>query len=47
MKGLSWLDRLLAVFVLLAMIIGVLIGYYVDGVAEAFSGATFEGVSIR
>lgn len=47
LKGLSFLDRFLAILVLLAMIGGVLIGYYVDGVAEAFSGATFEGVSVR
>lgn len=45
-KGLSILDRMLALFVLLAMIIGVLIGNYADGVEEAFSGARWEGVSI-
>jgi ACR3 family arsenite transporter len=46
LRGLSFLDRFLAFFVLGAMIIGVIIGEFADGVQEAFSGASFRGVSI-
>jgi ACR3 family arsenite transporter len=46
LNGLSILDRFLAFFVLGAMIIGVIIGEFADGVQEAFSGASFRGVSI-
>lgn len=35
LQGLSWLDRLLAVFVLLAMILGVVIGTYMTDMASA------------
>lgn len=38
---------MLALLVLLAMIIGVLIGNYAKGVQEAFAGAEWQGVSIR
>ena len=44
---LSALDRLLTPFILLAMIIGVLIGEFVTGVQDAFNTVTFNGVSVR
>ncbi|KAJ9128217.1 hypothetical protein QFC24_000509 [Naganishia onofrii] len=46
LRGLGFLDRFLAFFVLGAMIIGVIIGEFADGVQEAFSGASFRGVSV-
>jgi ACR3 family arsenite transporter len=47
-KSLSFSDRYLAVFILLAMITGVLIGVYAEKrVARAFGGAEWQGVSIR
>ncbi|QRW19864.1 arsenite resistance protein ArsB [Rhizoctonia solani] len=46
-KSLSFLDRYLAVFILLAMITGVLIGVYKEeAVQRAFSGASWQGTSI-
>ncbi|KAH7337318.1 sodium bile acid symporter family-domain-containing protein [Rhizoctonia solani] len=46
-KSLSFLDRYLAVFILLAMIAGVLIGVYKEeGVQRAFNGASWQGTSI-
>ncbi|KAG9093273.1 hypothetical protein FRC06_011586, partial [Ceratobasidium sp. 370] len=46
-RSLSFLDRYLAVFILLAMITGVLIGVYKeDGVQRAFAGASWQGTSI-
>lgn len=47
-KSLSILDRLLALLVLLAMILGVIIGIYAPGVQEAFNGrAKLAGTSVR
>lgn len=46
MRQLSFLDRFLVVWILLAMIVGVLIGYYVPGVQEAFSTVQFGSVSV-
>ncbi|KAJ7611241.1 sodium bile acid symporter family-domain-containing protein [Roridomyces roridus] len=43
---LSILDRMLTPAILVAMIVGVLIGVYVQGVQAAFNTATFHGVSI-
>ncbi|KAJ7151239.1 sodium bile acid symporter family-domain-containing protein [Mycena filopes] len=45
-KRLSILDRLLTPAILLAMIVGVLIGEYVPTVQDAFNTARFDGVSI-
>ncbi|KAJ1299443.1 hypothetical protein OPQ81_002691 [Rhizoctonia solani] len=46
-KSLSFLDRYLAVFILLSMIAGVLIGVYKkEGVQRAFNGASWQGTSI-
>ena len=45
-KNLGWLDRLLALWILLAMIIGVLLGNFVDSVGPALQKGKFVGVSI-
>jgi hypothetical protein len=45
-KGLGWLDRLLALWILLAMIIGILLGNFVKNVGLALERGTFVGVSI-
>jgi hypothetical protein len=45
-KGLGWLDRFLAVWILLAMIIGVLLGNFVESVGPALQKGKFVGVSI-
>lgn len=45
-KGLGWLDRLLALWILLAMIIGVLLGNFVDSVGPALHQGEFVGVSV-
>lgn len=47
LKGLGWLDRFLAPLVLLAMILGVIIGKFADNVEGVLKGATLEGVSVR
>jgi len=47
-KSLSFFDRYLAIFILLAMITGVLIGVYAPKQVErAFGGAEWQGVSVR
>lgn len=45
-KSLGWLDRLLALWILLAMIVGVLLGNFVDSVGPALQRGKFVGVSI-
>ncbi|KAB5589539.1 Arsenite transporter [Ceratobasidium theobromae] len=46
-RSLSFLDRYLAMFILLAMITGVLIGVYKEeAVQHAFGGASWQGTSI-
>jgi ACR3 family arsenite transporter len=45
-KGLGWLDRFLAVWILLAMIIGVLLGNFVESTGPALQKGKFVGVSI-
>jgi ACR3 family arsenite transporter len=45
-KGLGWLDRFLAAWILLAMIIGVLLGNFVEETGPALQKGKFVGVSI-
>lgn len=45
-KGLGWLDRFLAVWILLAMVIGVLLGNFVEQTGPALQKGKFVGVSI-
>ncbi|CAD6891664.1 unnamed protein product [Tilletia laevis] len=44
-KGLSWVDRLLSLFIILAMIIGVVIGLFVKDIEDKLSTAKLNGVS--
>ena len=46
LRQLSFLDRFLVLWILLAMIMGVLIGYYVPGVQESFQTVQFASVSV-
>jgi len=45
-KNLGWLDRLLALWILLAIIIGILIGNFVNGAEEALQKGKFVQVSV-
>ena len=45
-KSLGWLDRFLAVWILLAMIVGVLLGNFVPETGPALQKGKFVGVSI-
>jgi arsenite transporter len=45
LKSLSFLDRFLALWILLAMVIGVLLGYFVPDTNDILNNATFVGVS--
>ena len=45
-KGLGWLDRFLAVWILLAMIIGILLGNFVPETGPALQKGKFVGVSV-
>lgn len=45
-KSLGWLDRLLALWILLAIIIGILIGNYVNGAETALQRGKFVDVSV-
>jgi ACR3 family arsenite transporter len=45
-KALGWLDRLLAVWILLAMIIGILLGNFVPSTGAALEKGKFVGVSV-
>lgn len=45
-KTLGWLDRFLAIWILLAMIIGVLLGNFVPEMATALEKGEFVGVSV-
>jgi arsenite transporter len=44
-KGLSFLDRFLAVWILLAMALGILLGYFVPGTQDVLNTAKLIGVS--
>ena len=44
--GLGWLDRLLALWILLAIVIGILLGNYADGVETALQRGEFVQVSV-
>lgn len=45
-KNLGWLDRLLALWILLAMMTGILLGNFVDSVGPVLQKGEFVGVSI-
>lgn len=45
-KSLGWLDRYLAVWILLAMIVGVLLGNFVPEAGPSLDKGKFVGVSI-
>ncbi|KAI0016399.1 arsenical-resistance protein ACR3 [Xylariomycetidae sp. FL0641] len=45
-KALGWLDRFLAVWILLAMIVGILLGNFVPETSRALDKGKFVGVSI-
>jgi len=45
-KSLGWLDRLLALWIFLAMAIGIILGNFVDDVGPALKKGKFVGVSI-
>ena len=45
-KSLSFLDRFLAVWILLAMALGIILGYFVPGTQEVLNTADFVGVSV-
>lgn len=44
--GLGWLDRLLALWILLAIVIGVVLGNFVNGMEEALQRGKFVNVSV-
>ena len=44
-RRLSFLDRFLAVWIFLAMVLGILLGCFVNGVQDVLQAATFVGVS--
>lgn len=45
-KGLGWLDRFLAAWIFLAMLIGILLGNFVPSTGPALQRGTFVGVSV-
>lgn len=45
-KGLGWLDRYLAVWIFLAMAIGIILGNFVENTGPALQKGKFVGVSI-
>lgn len=45
-KSLGWLDRFLAVWILLAMIVGIILGNFVPSTGPALEKGKFVGVSV-
>ena len=45
-KGLGWLDRFLALWILLAMAIGIILGNFVPNTGPALQKGKFVGVSV-
>jgi ACR3 family arsenite transporter len=45
-KALGWLDRFLALWIFLAMLIGILLGNFVPSTASALQKGEFVGVSV-
>lgn len=45
-KSLSFLDRYLALWIVLAMIIGVVCGYFIKGLPQAFGVVDIQGTSL-
>ena len=46
LKKLGWMDRLLALWILLAMAVGIILGNFVPGTGHALQKGQFVGVSI-
>lgn len=44
--GLGWLDKLLVVWILLAIILGIILGNFVDGIEPALQKGKFVNVSV-
>lgn len=45
-KALGWLDKLLALWIFLAMAIGIILGNFVPGISETLTKGQFVGVSV-
>ncbi|TQS33032.1 hypothetical protein Golomagni_06638 [Golovinomyces magnicellulatus] len=45
-KSLGWLDRFLAVWIFLSMVVGILLGNFVPNIARSFEKGQFVGVSV-
>jgi len=45
-KALGWLDKLLALWIFLAMAIGIILGNFVPGISETLAKGQFVGVSV-
>eukprot|EP00877_Chromochloris_zofingiensis_P010831 jgi/Chrzof1/6000/Cz17g00070.t1 len=46
LKNLSWLDRLLPVWIIIAMVVGVVLGYFAPAVKQALQVSNIAGVSL-